>query len=66
MTFVQDNRDSSTMTQDNRTSPASLAQDNKTVAGNFWTSNITPWTLDFPWLWQGNGTFLTLDTRDVG
>lgn len=66
MTFVQDNKSSSTLTQDSRTAVASLTQDSKTLSGNLWSSTIYPWQLDFPWLWEGNGQIITLDTRHNG
>ena len=61
--LTQDNYHTSTMTEDNRTSPALLTQPNKTTSGNLWSATIFPWTLNNPWLWQGNGQVLTLDVR---
>lgn len=66
MSFTQDNKSSSTLTQDNRDSNSSFTQDNRTIAGSLWTININPWQLDSPWLWQGNGQQVTLDPRHNG
>jgi hypothetical protein len=66
MSFVQDSKTTSTLSSDNRTSPAALTQDSKTTGGNLWSSSLFPWQMDFPWLWQGNGQLLTLDTRHNG
>jgi hypothetical protein len=63
MTFVQDNKDSSTMTEDTRTSPSSLTQDDKSIGNSLWSSLMATWQLDFPWQWKGNGQIITLDLR---
>lgn len=62
-TLTQDNKSVSTLTLDDR-STSSITQDNKTTAGSLW-GTVYPWTLDFPWMWEGNGQVLTLDNRNV-
>jgi hypothetical protein len=61
--LTQDNKSTSTMTQDNRTAAAMLTQDNKTIGSNLWTSAMFPWTLDFPWSWNATGVLITSDPR---
>lgn len=65
MSFIQDSKTSSTLTQDNRTSVGTLTQDSKATGGNLWSSTIFPWQLDFPWLWQGNGQIINMDDRTL-
>lgn len=63
MAFTQDNKTSSTLTQDDRTAVASITQDSKTVGGALWSASMYPWQMEYPWLWEGNGSQLTSDTR---
>jgi hypothetical protein len=61
--LTQDNKSSPVLTQENRTAVGTLTQDSKTTSGYLWSSTIFPWQLDFPWLWENNGSLLTLETR---
>ncbi len=65
MTFIQDTKSTSTLTQDTRTAVGTLSQDDKTSSGSLWSASIQPWLQDFPWLWAGNGQIINLDTRNV-
>lgn len=66
MTFTQDNRNNSTITQDSRTAVASLSQDSKTTTGTVWLATIYPWiSTYYPWVLKGNGQQLNLDSRNV-
>jgi len=66
MTFTQDSKTVSSLTQENRTAVGTLTQDSKRVTGNLWSATIFPWISTFyPWAWAGNGQIIIQDTRTL-
>lgn len=62
--LTQDSKSSSSLTQESRVGVGTLTQDSKTTGNSLWSSSMFPWQLDFPWQWLGNGSVITLDTRN--